>query len=163
MFTCVNLVLGWRSLLTLHSHRWLQQKGMLEGHRPSSSPFPAPSRPTPSPAPGRGQRMEPIIFLNVPSLFLPISHLDWIQIPWLPVSLFTKVPNVNSKLTLFLLLLLYLTSIPSSLLTFSYCLKWVWMNSTSFKSPHLAALVTCHHWGRPFTWICEEALWTPGE
>lgn len=73
----------------------------------------------PTPPPGRGQRMgKPIIFQNVISLFLPISHLDWIQIPWLPVSLLAKTPNVNSKLTFFFFLLLYLTSIPSSLLTF---------------------------------------------
>ena len=85
-------------------HPALTQRTTAEGNAEGSLlPFPVPSTSTPSPAPGRGQRMGPIILLSVPSFFLPISHLDWIQIPWLPVSHPQKVLNVNFKLTPFLL------------------------------------------------------------
>lgn len=102
-------------------------------------PFLHPPNPPSSSAPGRGQRMEPIIFLNVPSLFLPISHLDWIQIPWFPVSP-QKVPNVNSKLTLFMLFC-FSISTPNPLPKFSYCLKMSCNELCLFKTPHLAILV----------------------
>lgn len=88
--------------------------------------------PPPQQARGRGQRMEAIIFLNRSSLFLSISHLVGIQIPWLPVSLPTKVSNVYFKLTPSLLLPLHLPTLYH--LTF---LKWFLMS--------LSYLV-CHCW-----------------
>ena len=82
----------------------------------------------PTPPPGRGQRMgEPIIFPNVPSLFLSISHLDWIQIPSLPVSLLAKAPSVHSKLTFFFFASLsnFNSKLFIDILFVSHGLEWV--------------------------------------
>lgn len=117
----------------------------------------------PAPPPGRGQRMgKPIIFQNVISVFLPISHLDWIQIPLLPVSLLAKAPNVNSKLTFFFFSFSISLQFPA-LYWHSFYIKWVWMSSDLWDSPFgCFCLPSGGQTVYRFTGMYEDASWTVG-